>query len=103
MRVKTTLLRLAILSLVVVTAIFATSNTYAYWTSGITGDTASDASTVTIGTWNFIPQWDPNATYYLGDRVVNNGDIYEAKRDFPDREPGVSGGWNRDWFYIGPA
>lgn len=97
------LLRLAILSLVVVTALFATSNTYAYWATNIAGNTASDNSAITIGTWDFIPQWDANTTYFLGNRVVNNGDIYEAKRDFPGREPGVAGGWNRDWTYIGPA
>jgi hypothetical protein len=56
-----------------------------------------------MGDWLAIPQWEAGVTYLIGDRVVNNGSIYEAKKDNPNKEPGVDGGWNSEWIVIGPA
>jgi hypothetical protein len=79
-------------------------NTYAYWASNVAPPTASDTSgTIGIGAWAVIPQWDPAGTYLIGDRVVNNGSIYEAKKDNPTKEPGVDSGWSSQWTLIGPA
>jgi hypothetical protein len=104
MKLKRVLLAMAMMTFMVFALSATADRTYAYWASNIAPPSSVDGTaTITTGTWNFISQWDPNETYYLGDRVVNNGDIYEAKRDFPGREPGVARGWNRDWFYIGPA
>jgi hypothetical protein len=96
-------LRIAILSLVVFSALSVASESYAYWASSITGNNAVDTATVTMGTWQTIPQWDPAGTYLTGDQVVNNGFIYQAKKDNPTKQPGVDNGWTSQWTEIGPA
>lgn len=96
-------LRIAILSLVVFSSLSVVSDSYAYWASNITGDATVDNATLTMGTWAAILQWDPAATYVIGDQVINNNTIYEAKKNNPSREPGVDGGWNSEWIVIGPA
>ncbi len=36
-------------------------------------------------------------TYVIGDQVTHNGTTYQAKKDNPTKEPGVSGGWASQW------
>ncbi len=79
---------------------FATTDSLAYWRSGI--DTANNTSSATVstGTWTQAYPWDTNATYLTGDLVTNNGVTYQAKKDNPTKEPGVDGGWNSQWAVV---
>ena len=94
MRIKKILIY-PIMCLMVLSTFYHTSQTYAYWSTINLSDTISE--TVEIGEWTVILQWDPNKTYVIGDRVINNGITYEAKKNNPTREPGVSSGWNSEW------
>jgi len=101
MNVKKTTLTIAMMIFMVFAISGVTEASYAYWASNVTAPANSDTTgTIGVGTWSFIPQWDANTTYLTGDQVINNGFVYEAKRDNPTREPGVDGGWNRDWTQI---
>ena len=80
-----------------------TESTFAYWASSITGDNDTATANVTMGDWQTIPAWDSQSTYLTGDQVQHNGTVYEAKKDNPTKEPGVSGGWKSEWLEIGPA
>ena len=91
---------------VMIIMVFAVSNiteySYAYWATNVT--VPADDSTVGdvgVGTWTMLTQWDANATYSIGDRVSNNGIIYEAKKNNPTKQPGVDTGWNSEWIQIG--
>lgn len=97
-------LRTAVLSLVVFSSLAVVSDTYAYWAAGVSTATDTQTALVSVGTWQTtVDQWDPAGTYLIGDRVINNGSIYEAKKDNPVKEPGVDGGWKGEWTLIGPA
>ena len=100
MNMKRKTLTFFVLSFMVLLALFITSDTHAYWIGGFAGSSEQASAQVSTGVWNQAFEWDPNATYSTGDRVINNGITYEAKRDNPTREPGVDGGWNRDWNQI---
>lgn len=99
MHKKRKLLERAILLFMVLSVSLTTSHTLAYWTE-VSGSQTTTSATVTAGQWQQAFPWDANETYLIGDRVTNNGITYEAKRDNPTREPGVDGGWNRDWTQI---
>ena len=90
-------LQASVLLLVVFSSLFMSSNTYAYWASNVTGDNDLAPASVTTGTWTQAFQYDPNTSYNIGDIVTNNGVTYEAKKSGLLREPGVDGGWSRDW------
>ena len=95
-------LRIAILSLVVFSALSGVSESYAYWASSIAGDADTVVASVSMGTWTFYEPWSSSGSYLIGDQVQHNGVIYEAKKDNPTKEPGVSGGWTSQWTEIGP-
>lgn len=98
MKIKKTLLSLSLAIFMVFSLSFATSESFAYWASGITGDTSDVASaTTTTGTWSQAWPWDANATYVIGDLVTHNGTTYLVKKDNPTKEPGVDGGWTSQW------
>ena len=104
MNVKKVFLTAAMMLFMVFAVSGLADQTYAYWASNVTAPADTNSiGTAAIGTWSVIPQWDPAATYVIGDQVVNNGTIYEAKKNNPTREPGVDGGWNSEWLVIGPA
>ena len=101
MGIKRRLLSFFVLSFMVFSSLLGISHSYAYWIGGVAGASETANITVSTGEWNQAFEWDPDATYSTGDRVTNNGIIYEAKRNNPDREPGVDNGWRRDWTEIG--
>lgn len=94
---KKCLLVLTILLLMVSSLLGFMSQSYAYWQAGIGNADTMATGTITTGAWNQPFEWDPNVTYEAGDLVINNGVIYEAKRNNPTREPGGEPGWQRDW------
>ncbi|MFP4078751.1 MAG: carbohydrate-binding protein [Candidatus Izemoplasmataceae bacterium] len=100
MRFKHKLFVLSLLTLMVFSSLFAMSGSYAFWRGDVIGSSDTAIASVMTGEWDQVFEWDPNATYLDGDVVENNGVLYEAKRDNPDREPGVAKGWNRDWFQL---
>lgn len=103
MNKKRKLLNITIVLFMVLSLSLSIGHTLAYWQGDVVGDFDTATATVDTGEWNQAFPYDPNTTYLTGDRVTNNGFIYEAKRDNPTREPGVDGGWNRGWNEIGPA
>lgn len=100
MKINKLILKVSIISLMVFSPMIVTDESHAYWAGAINDSANSAIGTVTTGTWEQIFQWDPNKTYSAGDLVTNNGNTYEAKRDNPTREPGVGGGWQRDWTQV---
>lgn len=81
-----------------------TEYSFAYWATNVTAPTdTSTEGIASVGTWVVYDQWDAGTTYFIGDRVVNNGIVYEAKKNNPTKQPGVDGGWNSQWIQIGPA
>ena len=103
MKIKRTILYIAMITFMVFAVSGITETTYAYWASTVSGANNTDNSSVTIGTWTTLEQWDPAGTYLTGDQVINNGIIYQAKKDNPTKEPGVDSGWTSQWLEIGPA
>ena len=74
--------------------------------TGPGGLTDSASETISVedadgGGGSEYPQWDPNATYTSGDRVVYEGTIYEAQWWTQGDEPG-SNQWG-PWEEVGPA
>lgn len=93
-----------VITIMVFTIALSTEQSFAFWASGVTGPAIGNTvGTIQTGAWQTIPQWDSNTSYLVGDQVINNGSIYQAKKNNPTREPGVSGGWKSDWTLIGPA
>ena len=101
MSLKRKALAFFVISFMVFSALFVTSDSYAYWMGGLAGANEQADGTVSAGQWNQPFQWDPNRTYSIGDLVINNGTIYEAKVNNPNREPGVTGGWRSQWDVFG--
>ena len=103
MNKKRKLLQKAILLFMVLSVPLTTSQTFAYWSDFEVAEPLpyTTTTTFTVGEWEQVLQWDPNATYLTGDQVTNNGITYQAKKDNPTREPGVGGGWNSEWTQIG--
>ena len=98
MKIKKNLLTISLAMFMVFSLSFTTSESFAYWTNSVIGDTSDVASaSVTTGTWVQAFPWDTNETYSIGDEVTNNGTTYRAKKNNPTREPGVSGGWKSEW------
>jgi len=103
MKKKHTILKLAIMTFMVLSASFVTSDTLAYWVE-VQGNQDTATATVATGDWDQAFPYDANRSYEVGDLVINNGNIYEAKKSGTLREPGVGGGgWNRDWTDLGPS
>ncbi len=100
MKLKRVVLNIAIGIFMVFSLSFATSQTYAYWSSGFAADSEATSDTVTVGTWTQAFPWDANETYAVGDQVTNNGTTYQAKKANPTKEPGVDGGWNSQWLVV---
>jgi hypothetical protein len=94
---KRKILRIAIFVFMVLSLSLTTSQTLAYWAQPPSVVSTTTTGTVTTGTWQQAFPWDINATYVSGDLVTNNGVTYQAKKDFPTREPGVDSGWNSEW------
>ncbi len=103
MNIKRKLLNVTIILFMVLSLSLSIGHTLAYWQGNVVGDSDTATATIDTGEWNQAFPWDPNETYLKDDRVTNNGFIYEAKRNNPEREPGVAKGWNRDWTEVGPA
>lgn len=80
-------------------AIFTSTGTLAYWSSGIEGTSDSTTYTFQIGTWmtNEYESWVPNTRYYTGDIVEHEGAYYEAIRDSRNWEPGSGWFWWIFW------
>ena len=95
---------LSISMFMVSTLSIVSDQTYAYWATNVdVPSVETTVGTISVGDWGIYPLWDSTATYSIGDRVENNGYIYEAKKNNPTREPGVDRGWNSQWYLIGPA
>jgi chitodextrinase len=94
---KHRILKIAIMTLMVLSTSLVTSDTLAYWSNGLQTSSNNAIASIAVGDWNQVLQWDSNATYNEGDQVINDGVIYTAKRNNPSREPGVDKGWQRDW------
>ncbi len=102
MNIKKLALILSLSFLMVSSLSLVNDKTYAYWATNIdVPSIANSVGTINVGAW--YPAWDPNATYLLGDRVEHNGNVYEAKKDNPTKEPGVDSGWQSSWVLIEPA
>lgn len=98
MKIKKIFLFISIAIFMVFSLSLVTPDSLAYWQGAILGDTSDPASaTVTVGDWGQAFEYDPNATYSIGDIVINNGVEYTAKKDNPTKEPGVDRGWNSQW------
>ncbi len=97
MRLKRKLLTISMIFLMVFSLSQFVDSTYAYWASGISTSSNTTTRTISTGTWTFTTPYDPNTSYNIGDIVTNNGITYEAKKSGLLREPGVEGGWARDW------
>lgn len=97
MNKKRKLLNITIVLFMVLSLSLSIGNTLAYWQGDVVGDSDTATAMVDTGEWNQAFPWDPNKTYTVGDRVTNNGVTYEAKKDAPTREPGVTGGWKSEW------
>ena len=100
MSVKRRLLSFFLISFMVLSSLFVIGESYAFWVGGVADANDVVVGNVATGVWNQAFEWDPNATYSTGDRVINNGVTYEARRDNPTREPGVGGGWRSEWTQI---
>lgn len=101
MNIKRYVYRFTMILIMVFALSSVTEYSYAYWATNLQGDIALNPDlTTTTGSWTFAPQWDANTTYSIGDRVTNNGIIYEAKKNSPNREPGVDSGWASQWIQI---
>ena len=100
MKIKKTFLTISIAIFMVFSLSLTTTESFAYWVSSITTTNQSAAPTVTTGTWTAVYPWDSGATYVIGDQVTHNGTTYQAKKDNPTKEPGVSGGWSSQWTVV---
>ena len=100
MSIKRRMLSFFLLTFMVISSLLVIGESYAYWMGGAAGASDNATINITTGEWNQAFEWDPNATYSTGDRVINNGITYEARRDNPTREPGVGGGWRSEWTQI---
>jgi len=68
-------------------------------------ETSSDSQDITTDEpqdYGDIPNWDPTVAYFLGDKVIYNGNIYQAKWWSKGEIPENQGEWGC-WKYIGPA
>lgn len=102
MNIKRTVFKIAVMIFMVFAVSSVTEYSYAYWASGVTGNSATESAVdVTVGTFTFYEAWDANTTYNTGDIVKHNGVIYQAKKNGVTKEPGVDGGWNSQWNVIG--
>ena len=97
MKIKKRILMFSIAILMVFSPMLVMNDSYAYWQGDVQGSSNSAAATITAGAWQQGFQWDPNATYAVGDLVTNNNVTYRAKKANPTREPGVSNGWTSEW------
>ena len=97
MKKKHKFLKLAIMTFMVLSAAFATSDTLAYWVE-VTGNSDIADANVATGEWDQAFPYDPNICYDAGDLVTNVGQTFNAKRSGCNlREPGVDKGYNKDW------
>ena len=68
-------------------------------------ETSSDSQDITTDEpqdYGDIPNWDPTVAYFLGDKVIYNGNIYQAKWWSKGEIPENQGEWGC-WKLIGPA
>ena len=79
MKIKKTFLTISIAIFMVFSLSFATTDSFAYWTAGASGDT-SDIATASV--------------------LTNNGTTYRAKKNNPTKEPGVDRGWASQWTVV---
>jgi len=101
MNIKKTFLALAITIFMVFSLSLTISESFAYWSSGLGADSAVNSDvTVTVGTWTFVAPWDSGTSYAIGDQVTHNGTTYQAKKNNPTKEPGVSSGWKSEWTVV---
>ncbi|ERJ11638.1 carbohydrate-binding protein [Haloplasma contractile] len=97
---KKRIIKSVVLLFMVFAMILSTSKTFAYWSNGMTvSGTNQVTATVRIGEWNQIFEWDANTTYYSGDLVTYNGNIYEAKRQHKNIRPESNeiNNWRKYW------
>ena len=97
MNIKKIFLKITIAIFMVFSLSLATTESFAYWTSGLIGASENSEQSVTVGTWTQAFPWDSGTSYLTGDQVTNNGTTYQAKKDNPTKEPGVDGGWSSQW------
>ena len=96
---KSKILVLAVLSLMVLSSLFTVSGSYAYWSSNVSNASTNAITTVTIGEWNQVFEWDSSTTYEPGDIVERNGTLYEATSSFWSNltTPGSGWFWQFGW------
>jgi hypothetical protein len=93
MRKMSRYLRVAILSLVIFSSFSVSTESYAYWASGIGEASSMATASVLIGEWiETIPEYQSGTYYYAGDQVTYNGNTFQARRN--GTLPAPSG-----WFY----
>ena len=97
MNIKKTFLAISIAIFMVFSLSLTTTESFAYWTGGFTGNNSSTAPTVTTGTWTQAFPWSSTTSYVIGDLVTHNGSTYSCTKDNASKEPGVSGGWASQW------
>ena len=98
---KKTFLAIAIAIFMVFSLSVTTSESFAYWASSVNGaNNITQTATVTIGTWSQAYPWSSTESYLTGDLVTHNGTTYQAKKDYPTKEPGVQNGWTSEWTVV---
>ena len=102
MYLKRLAVKIAVITFMVFAVSSVTEYSYAYWASNIVAPADIDTvGTVSVGTYNYIEPWTIDGVYLIGDQVSNNGVIYQAKKDAPNKEPGIDSGWSSQWTVIG--
>ena len=97
MNIKKTFLAISIAIFMVFSLSLTTTDSFAYWTSSVTGNNSSTSLTVTTGTWIQAFPWDSGTSYKRDDYVTNNGYTYRSRVNNPFLEPGVSFFWFFQW------
>ena len=97
MNIKKISLYISLAIFMVFSLLFATSDSLAYWRIGIDDTNGISTATVNTGTWTQVYPWDAVTAYITGDQVTHNGVTYQAKKDNPTKEPGVTSGWTSEW------
>ncbi|MFU8793378.1 MAG: hypothetical protein ACNA7K_05060 [Acholeplasmataceae bacterium] len=94
MLIKKYILRLSLFSLMVFSPFISMNHSYAYWFNEVAPNSDTTTGSVTIGEWNIIQEWDPNAVYDVGAIVIYNGIEYTSLRAGNNKVPGANGSGN---------
>lgn len=91
-------LRISIIALLLFGVSFSVSDSFAYWSTGVTGSNDVATAQVTTSSWNQIYAWSSTATYTIGDLVYHNGSTWiSTKSGTNTKEPSLSRPGNLWW------